>query len=296
MTTRSEEHASDKLSAPAEAPSRLQQHHSLGRKAKYKQIKVNIGFQQNGQEAYIFEESCRTLRASQLLSPDTSGCRPVRVRSWDSPASSWLCDVSRSVTFRLMLRLQIPRSYCGQATCKKCDVVPVISGIQRMRTQPLLSAPRIHRIGGGASATATEVQLTVANRNYLHQLASSCTKLRNLHQKIFCQKNKIWRRVPSLVIPSLTLPRSITSLVPPFSQFSSSKVGRHSLGSTPPSAPNVNTAPSEGRARPPGSPLPSGPAAEPQFSGPASPGLKWKPSPCLGLWPSAEARLERSLT
>jgi hypothetical protein len=271
MTTGSEENASDELPAPAEAPSRLQQHHSLGgRKAKYRQIKVNIGFEQNGQEPYIFEERCRTLRASELVSPATSASPAVRVRSCDSRASSVLCDVSRSVTFRLMLRLQIPRSSCGQATCIKCDVVPVISGIQRMRTQPLLSAPRIHRIGGGASATATEVQLTVANRNYLHQLASSCTNLRNLHQKIFCQKNKIWR-VRRLAIPTLTLPRSITSVVPPFSQFSSSKVGRHSLGSPLPSAPslNANPSPKVGRSVP----------AEPL---PPQPNLNTDPSPEVG--------------
>ena len=73
-----------------------------------------------------------------------------------------------------------------QPLWKKCDVVTVISG----GTAPLDLALHPSRFGSTASASATELQLTVANRNYLHQLAPTCTNLRNLHQKIFCQKNK----------------------------------------------------------------------------------------------------------
>jgi hypothetical protein len=152
------------------------------------------------------------------------------------------CNVSSCVTFRLMLRLQIRRSPCDRATCKECNVVTVISGIQRMRmlTEALLSAPPIHPNGGGASETATEVQLTVANRNYLHQLASICTNLRNLHQKIFCPKNKSGRGLRPLQAPSTLMP---------FSQFSSSKVGRDVPVEPVVPEPNLNDLPSLRLAR-----------------------------------------------
>jgi hypothetical protein len=115
--------------------------------------------------------------------------------------------------------------------------VTVISG----STAPLNLAPAyaqdlpLSRFEPSASATASEVQLTVANRNYLHQLAPICTKLRNLHQKIFCQKNKSGRGVPPLQAPSTLTPRL---------RFSCSKVGRGVPAEPLPSEPNLNDLPS----------------------------------------------------
>jgi hypothetical protein len=200
MMTRSEQNASDTLPTPAEAPSRLQPHHSPGgRKAEYRQIKVAIAFRQNGQESYA-------VKRIHSATPTLTGHFPHHPTHNTDPNSP------------------------------------------------------VAKVVASASGTASEVQLTVASRNYLHQLASSCTKLRNLHQKIFCQKNKIWR-VRRLAMPTLTPPRSITSVVPPlqapssltpFSQFSSCKVGRsvpasesRSIGADPLSSePNLNTDPS----------------------------------------------------
>jgi hypothetical protein len=190
--TRSEQNASDTLPTPAEAPSRLQPHHSPGgRKAEYRQIKVDIAFRQNGQESYA-------VKRIHSAAPTLTGHFPRHPTHNTDPNS------------------------------------PAV------------------KVVASANGTASEVQLTVANRNYLHQLASSCTKLRNLHQKIFCQKNKIWR-VRRLAMPTLTPPRSTTSVVPPlqapstltpFSEFSSPKVGRSVPAEPIPSEPNLNTAPS----------------------------------------------------
>jgi hypothetical protein len=178
MMTKSEQRASDKLPVTAEAPSRLQPHRSPGdRKAKYRQIKVDIGFQQNGQESYTRWKGGR-------------GVPPL--------------------------------------------ASPTLTGHFHTTRDPDLNSTAV-KVVASASGTASEVQLTVANRNYLHQLASSCTKLRNLHQKIFCQKNKSGRGLRALQAPST---------LTPFSQFSSSKVGRHSLGSPLPSEPNLNGLPS----------------------------------------------------
>ena len=75
---------------------------------------------------------------------------------------------------------------------KESDVLTVVSGGTRprrlARDRDLVLSPS--RFDPGASPTATEVQLTVAKCNQLHLLASTCTRLRNLHQKIFCRKNK----------------------------------------------------------------------------------------------------------
>jgi hypothetical protein len=176
MMTKSEQKAGDKLPETAEAPSHLQPHRSPGgRKAKYRKIEVNIGFQEDGQENYTGKE----IRSS--AAPTLTGHFPHHpTRNPDLTST----------------------------------------------------AVKVVRI---ASGTAIEVQPSVANRNYLHQLASSCTKLRNLHQKIFCLKNKSGRGLRALQAPSnLTL----------CSKFSSSKVGRTPPGSPLRSKPNLNRLPS----------------------------------------------------
>jgi hypothetical protein len=107
-----------------EMPSRPQRSgSSRDPKAKYRQIKVDIGFREKVQKKYIVkvpDSVPPTLTAAFALSPDLN-----------SPA------------------------------------VKVVTT---------------------ASETATEVQLTVGDRKHLHQLAMTCTNLRNLHQKIFCRK------------------------------------------------------------------------------------------------------------
>jgi hypothetical protein len=222
---------------------------SADRKAKYRQIKVDIGFQRKVQKTYIAK---------------TVGSVPSTL----------------TAAFPLTVG-KTSKSFSEN----KSDVLTVVSG----GTAPLQLAPdhdlalTPSRFGPSARETATQVQLTVANRNYLHQLASSCTKLRNLHQKIFCQKNKTGRGL--LPLPPLS---SLT----PFLRFSSSKVGRlpsrkgfaprakalrarrvlrseptvppsesRSIGAGPiPSEPNLNTEPSPKVGRHSlGSPLPSDP-------------------------------------
>jgi hypothetical protein len=81
-----------------------------------------------------------------------------------------------------------PHLLAMQLLWKKCDVVTVISG--RSPAPGFLIVPFYDPalVGSSASVTATEVQLTIVNRNCLHQLAPICTNLRNLHQKIFCRK------------------------------------------------------------------------------------------------------------
>jgi hypothetical protein len=94
MPTRSEQSASDNLPVTAEAPSRLQPYHSPGgRKAKYRQIKVNIGFQQNGQETYIRQEGGRGVPPLQTPSTLTL---PGSVFSLKSAANSLRSDIGLS--------------------------------------------------------------------------------------------------------------------------------------------------------------------------------------------------------
>jgi hypothetical protein len=223
MTTRSEENASDKLPVPAEAPSSLWSHHSLsGWKAKYRQIKVEIGFQRKLQKTYIAKAvgsvpstltaafpltlagnpNLNTSACIQTLTPPGC-CIPI-----GPDASKPSVDVSETVA-------KTSKSFSQN----KSDVLTAVSG----GTAPLHLAPdhdlalTPSRFAPSASETATQVQLTVANRNYLHQLAPICIKLRNLHQEIFCQKNKTGRGL--LPLPPL-------STLTPLLRFSSSRVGR----------------------------------------------------------------------